>query len=255
MKRVLLFVAILFLAIVSRSQEFQLSSVQEILDDMLLPHEAIPSGVPTYYDWYGNPRIHLGNSPGSFKYLMAWGHAYVRDDYNGPTCTFRLQIKNIKAYYLSKRDLKWYLIQSSEKVTGSDFIESYVQNKHKSSDMRTEKENSVSVRLDKGYNFHFWVPGKKVRIFGDDIKAILTMVEAKLIGYDDVISNEADGCPIVLGMGGDYWIDEYSSWGGVGVNNDDVGIGRLKCVGTEWRSFYMTTLTEDDAHLFPPPVN
>jgi len=251
------FVSILcfILALVAKGQSAIPNSTDEILMDMNSLHEASPSGVPSFYDWFGGPRINLGNDPGKFSYFIAWGHLYTNNDFHGSTVAIRIQIRNIKAYYLSKKDLKWHLIQSSRTVEGNNFIENYSQNAQNEANIRYEKDATLSVILEPGYNFHFWTKGGRSKIPIDDIKAIFTTVEARMIPDNDKVDLPAHECPIILGMSGDYWISPTASWAGVGVNNDDAAIGRLKCVATQWRSFSMTTISEQDFLLFPPPIN
>ena len=40
------------------------NSIQTIVDDMRLPHEGRPHGVPGSFDWATGPRTGMGNDPG-----------------------------------------------------------------------------------------------------------------------------------------------------------------------------------------------
>ena len=74
-----------------------------IADDMRLPHESRPHGVPDFIDWAEKPRMGMGNDPGDFEAFIAWGQLYEAVEGNPATNT-RVQITGMKAYILSKAD-------------------------------------------------------------------------------------------------------------------------------------------------------
>ena len=50
-----------------------INSIETMADDMTLPHEAAPHGVPASFDWALGPRLGMGKEPGEFRALTAWG--------------------------------------------------------------------------------------------------------------------------------------------------------------------------------------
>lgn len=86
------------------------NSVQIVMDDMRLPHEAKLHGVPDSYDWSAGPRLGMGNDPEEFRALTAWGQVYEAASGN-PAWNSRVQLKNIQTYILSKSTNTWTRVE------------------------------------------------------------------------------------------------------------------------------------------------
>ncbi|MGA7937875.1 MAG: hypothetical protein WCA35_30275, partial [Kovacikia sp.] len=155
----------------------RINSIQTIITDMQSPHQGKPHGVPDNYDWARGPRIGMGNDPKGFKAAVAWGQLYEAAEGN-TAVNSRVQIRNIKAYLLSKRDRRWHLLQSSEFVEGSAFREDFAGNINQSANIRYEPEGGISVKTGQGSNFHFWTKGKRAAIDPKDVDGIFTTVQA-----------------------------------------------------------------------------
>jgi hypothetical protein len=50
--------------------------VDRLVADMTLPHEGRPGGVPDSMDWASGPRLGMGDDPGDWRAITAWGQAY-----------------------------------------------------------------------------------------------------------------------------------------------------------------------------------
>jgi hypothetical protein len=224
-----------------------------IISDMKSPHEAVPHGVPKHFPWVKGPRIHMGNNPKNNKAIMAWGQVYVPEQGNRATNT-RVQIRNIKAYMLSKRDKKWRLIQNSTKVEGAAFREDFVANGNKPADIRHEKDGSISVKAGNGYNFHFWPKNGRATINPGDVGGIFTTVQARLIIDNPKKLDDRRRARYLLNMGGDYWLDSKAQWDNFKTNGE-IGMGKFKYVATKWQAFNMTTLSPDEIRRNPPPLD
>lgn len=231
------------------------NSIEEIINDMTKPHDCFPSGVPTYFDWYSAPRINMGNDPHNFTAMTAWGHVYSCSNDSTLLQNTRIQIKNIKSYYLSKKDNKWHLLQNSQSIEGNNFISNYVLNQQKPANIRIEPDLTTSIKLEDGYNFHFWVPRKKKLIVANDINGIFTTVMARLITDNTDMPEDIDERRYILGMGGDYWLTPDAPYVEGNLNNDDIAIGRFKFITREWQSFNMITIGADEIRKNPPPMN
>jgi hypothetical protein len=218
---------------------------------MRLPHEGRPSGVPATYDWALRPRLGMGNNPGNFAAFIAWGQLYEAAEKNPATNT-RVEIRNIRAYYLSKKDQKWYLLQNATAVEGAFYTEDFVDNLNKPSDARREAGGGISVTAGRGYNYHFWPPSR-VMLTKDDIGGIFTTVQARLILADPQKTDDRASAKYLLSMGADYWLSLSAQWDNF-KTNADVGIGRFKYVKPEWRAFNMSTVPEAELRRNPPPL-
>ncbi len=229
-----------------------INSIGAIIYDMSPPHEGRPRGVPAHYNWASSPRVSMGNNPKNFKAMIAWGQLYEAATGNPATNT-RVQIRNIKAYILSKRDGKWYLLQSSIRVEGAAYREDYAGDFRKPADIRYEPDASVSVKAGQGYNFHFWSATGRVPIDPDDVGGIFTTVQARLVIDNPQQADDRSKARYVLSMGGDYWLNLTAKWDNF-TTNADIGIGQFKYLRTRWRAFNMTTLSSDQIRQNLPPL-
>jgi hypothetical protein len=228
------------------------NSVQTIIDDMRLPHQGKLHGVPDSYDWSAGPRLSMGNDPGDFRALTAWGQLYEAASGN-PAWNSRVQLRNIQTYVLSKRTNTWTRVQLSGKVAGSAYREDFVGDVNKPADIRVEATGGVSVTAGGGYNFHFWPVYGRATIDPNDIKGVFTTVRARLILNDPNGPDDRSKARYLLGMGADYWLNETAQWDNFKTNGD-VGIGRHKFVKPYWQSFNMTSLSADELRRNPPPL-
>jgi len=230
----------------------RVNSIQEIIDDMALCHEALPHGVPEKYGWQKCPRVGMGNDPGGFSALMPWGQVYVSEAGN-PVSNTRVELRNLESYYLSKRDRQWYRWSGDYSVDGAAYVEDFVDDIHIPADVRQEASGTVSVRTPEGYNYHFWSPSGRTSIDPEDIAGVFSTCQARLILHDPALPDDRDRSTYMLSVGADYWRDLDSEWD-QWQTNGDIGIGRFKFIAPEWKAFNMHTLSEEDLRSFPPPL-
>jgi hypothetical protein len=228
------------------------NSVQTIIDDMSKIHEAKPHGVPSNYNWALRPRIGMGNDPGGFKAMTAWGQLYEAAEGN-PAANTRVQIRDLEAYLLSKTDRQWLKLQGSLRVEGAAYREDFAGDANKPADIRREPDGSVSVTAGGGYNFHFWPSTGRAAIDPADIGGILTTCQARLIPDDSTQADDRGQARYVLSIGGDYWSTLSAVWDNFKTNGD-IGIGRFKYVRNEWQAFNMCTLSASALRSNPPPL-
>jgi hypothetical protein len=226
--------------------------IETIADDMRLPHEGRPHGVPQSFDWAAGPRLGMGNDPGTFKAMIAWGQLYEDADGNPATNT-RVQIRDIKAYALSKADGQWHLLQSAHRVEGAAYREDFAGDVNRAADVKVEEDGSVSVKAGEGYNYHFWPSTGRTSIDPDDIGGVWTTVQARLVLDDPDGPDDRDRARYLLSVGGDYWLSLTAQWD-QWKTNGDIGIGRFRYVKREWQAFNMTTLSEEELRQNPPPL-
>ena len=229
-----------------------INSIETIIYDMSSTHEGTPSGVPSDLHWASEPRVGMGNKPKGFKAMTAWGQLYEAAEGN-PAINTRVQIKNIQAYMLSKQDCKWHLLHSSKKVDGAAYREDYVDDVHKPADIRHDTEDSISVKLERGYNYHFWTTNGRASIEPNDIIGIFTTVQARLILDNTQKADDRSKARYLLSMGGDYWLNSTAEWDNW-TTNGDIGIGKFKYVETKWQAFNMATLSPEEIRQNPPPL-
>ncbi|RUT00376.1 hypothetical protein DSM106972_075040 [Dulcicalothrix desertica PCC 7102] len=229
-----------------------INSVTTIISDMQAPQDAYPHGVPKHYSWANGAEIGMGNDPKNFKAMMTWGQLYEAEQGNPATNT-RVQIRNIKAYYLSKQDNQWRLLQSSKGVEGAAYREDFAGDANKPADVRSESDGTISAKAGGGHNYHFWTTGGRASINPNDIGGIFTTIEARLILDDPNKLDDRETARYLLNVGGDYWLDLSAGWDNFKTNGG-IATGRFKYVTTDWQAFNMTTLPAAQIRTNEPPI-
>lgn len=229
------------------------NNVQTIIDDMTQPHDAKLHGVPASYDWSAGPRMGHGTPPAEFTAFIPWGQVYEPAEGN-PAPNARVQLRDIRAYVLSKKTGKWQLLTHSDDVEGNAFREDFAGNDNHPADVRNEPDGGVSVKAGDGYNYHFWSRTGRQPIDPNDVAGVFTTVQGRLIVDDPAKPDDRATARYLLGMGGDYWRSLTAQWDAAFNNVGDAAIGRMKWVTTEWQAFNMTTLPADELRKNPPPI-
>ena len=224
----------------------------DIINDMHLPSEGLPAGVPGSYDWKYKPRLNYGiNPPKGWNAVLAWGQVYAYEKQPNPNKDFplvRVHLKDIQLY-VYRNDGSWKLVQNDENPQGFSYIEDFTNDKHKPTKIQYEEGGGISIQAGSGYNFHFWPSRGRNRINTNDIRGIFAVCKARLIGTE----NYSSVPKYLMNMGADYWRDVRVAWRPGMVNNDDIGIGRFKFITTEWQYFTMHTFSKEEAEkiVFP----
>ena len=229
------------------------NTVQTIIDDMTAPHDAPPHGVPAAWRWAQGPEIHLGNQPGHFTAMTAWGQLYEVMAGN-PATNSRVQIRGIQAFLLSKTNGKWRQLQRSTLVEGAAYREDFSEDAHHPADVRQEADGTISVTAGGGYNFHFLTPGDRAALDPTDIAGIFTTCQARLIVGNPNAPDDRAQARLVMDMGGDYWASLTAEWAPQQANNDDIGMGRFKLIRVDWQAFNMCTVPAAQLRDNPPPL-
>lgn len=230
-----------------------INSLELIINDMLLPNEGYPSGVPESMDWAHAPRLSYGNfPPAEWTAMTPWGQIYA-DSAGNPAENVRFQIRNIQAWYLSKEEGRWKLWIKSSDIDGANYAEDFQDDINIPADIRTETiGGGISATLKDGYNFHFWPAEGRVPMNADDIAGVWVSIESRLIIDDPNDPDDHDKARLMFSTGADYWqsLDaEWDQW----KTNGDIGIGRFRYLSSEWQAFNMHSLTPELLKNNPPP--
>jgi hypothetical protein len=227
------------------------SLATQIANDMKGKNEGFPHGVPTSWDWANGPAIIMGNNANGWRALNAWGVVYEAAEGNPATNT-RVHIRNMVALLLQKSSGKWLVLQNTSKPDGEAYFEDFSGNASKNADIRQESEG-ISVTAGSGYNFHFW-PSDRASINPNDIGGLVVVFEARLIMADAQKPDDRSRARYLSGAGADYYPALTGGWPGGTTYNPGAAIGKEKYVKPEWRSFAMTTLSEQQLKDNPPPI-
>jgi hypothetical protein len=227
------------------------NSLEIIKNDMILPHEGVLNGVPLSYDWSSNPRLSWGNNPPSDWFAMIpWGQIY-RDTNPIIVTNTRIQIKNLQAWYLNQNNvwIKWF---KTSDIFGKHYLEDFQNDTNIPAQIRQEASGGISIKFIDGYNFHFWPTIGRTTINPNDIKGVWVCVEARLILDNSNGIDDTSQANFLCGVGGDYWKNLTVNWDNF-QSSGDIGIGRMKYLSKDWKSFNMHTLDTELINSYPPP--
>lgn len=247
MKLILTFIVLTFFTFNCYSQ----TSIDEIINDMILPHEGLPHGVPSGYNWQAKPRVGAKEPTSGWTAAIAWGQVYEWAGGNPATNT-RIQIKDLAMYYLSKKDNKWHLLQSVTRVSGANYREDFVNDVNKPANIRVETGGSMSTTCGDGYNFHFWPNTGRISIPVNDVAGCFVTVKARLVINDATKPDDRNKAKYLMSVGGDWWQSLTAPWDNF-KTNADIGIGRFRFITSEWKSFNMYSVPADTIRKNPPP--
>jgi hypothetical protein len=229
------------------------NSLQQVRDDMALPHEAIPRGVPEGMDWRSQPRVGYGNTPpAGWSAMITWGQVYAAAGHQAPPNT-RVQIKDMRTWYLSKQSGNWINWQRSSEVGGANYNEDFQNDTNQPADIRREAEG-YSATVPDGVNFHFWPQEGRVEVDPDDIEAVWTAIDARLILDDSTRTDDRVNAELMMSAGADYWLDRAAEWD-QWKTNGDIGIGRFRFITPDWQTYSMHTISDSIFAANPPPLN
>ncbi|MGL5928283.1 MAG: hypothetical protein ACRCY8_05055 [Dermatophilaceae bacterium] len=230
--------------------------LQEIAGDMQGKHEALTHGTEEL-GWPDGPDFqHHAQPPSDWAAVTPWGQVYETREGNPATNTW-VHLKDIGAWYLSKKDGQWHPWIDSPEVTGSFYREDYADDDHIDDPkrIRDEAEGGSAVRPGDGRNFHFWGDPYRASMDPGDIAGIWTRFRARLVTADSAKPDDRHLAQFTACAGGDFWRSLTASWAADWSNNGGFGMGKCKLVTKDWRTFNLTTLTLEELRKNPPPVN
>lgn len=230
-----------------------INSVEVIISDMANPHEGRPHGVPSSFDWYYRPVIHHALPLNNYHAYTCYGQFYEDQQETQATNT-RVQVRNLRTWYLSKSQGIWIPLQDSLPVIeGKWFPENHSSIYGIPADDRPESDGGISATagfgVSEGMCYHFWIRDRAA-IDPGDINGILVTLEARLIVADPSLPDDRNLAKYILNVGADYWT---SVTGGTN-SQGDIGMGRFKYVTPTWRHYNFTTVTAENLRSNPPPL-
>ena len=224
----------------------------DVINDMFLPHEGTPAGLPDRFGWKYGPVVSEGkNIPKGWNAVLAWGQVYADEDLPNPDVDFpdiRVHIKDIELYIYQK-DGVWKLVSHSENPSGASYVEDFHDDINKPADIKEEEGGGISIKAGSGFNFHYWTSRRKID--GENIAGVFAVCKARLIGAE----NYQTSPKYLINVGGDYWRNlnatYVSEWWTVclGIAN-----GRFKYVTPEWQYFTMHTFSKEEAENIVFPI-
>jgi len=222
------------------------------VDDMEKPHDFRPQGIEA--DWSRHPRRGMRKLPDGWTCATMWGQIYPARD-KSPGENVRVQIRDPRLWYLSRKDRRWHPVQGGASVAGAAYVLDFAGDRSVNADARQEADDAVSVRMMPGYNYHFW-PAEKVRVTlePEDVAAMASSFMARLVVDDPAKPDDGDRAFLIGSCGGDFWRAQGVGWKADWSNNGDWAIGRFKRIGREWQVFTASNADAEVLRQNPPPV-
>jgi len=236
------------------------NTVQAIYDDMHLPHQGHPYGMPSSYDMYQGPVVRgIGSGESDFHILVPGGLVYEETERSSSTNT-RVQIRNLRGYVLDKSDNTWKQLpevpieyaNSAGDLSGSPTT---------ATDLRQEPEG-ISARLLSGSTDAFQFNTERIdihAIYQKDLLELAAQVfvtyEARLILDDEHGEDDRHLAHYVADAGCSVWRRFDSVWEPDFSQNHDIGFGRFKYVTNDWQCFNIVTdISLSGLQQNPPPL-
>lgn len=217
-----------------------------LLQDMQVPHEFPPSGVPENWSWSYGGRVGLGNNPGSFRALIPWGQIYKVRGSHIPEGT-QVEIRHMLACVLPKEESpRWRVLYRAEGVTGRAFVEDYKDDQSRETSI-LQMEGVTRMLFMDGYNLHFWPVGGRIDIDPSNIQGLYVLMQARWVSG----AGDASPPPLMFSAGADYWLNKTAEWDHYKTNSD-MAIGRFRMLGVDWRTFTASTVGADVLDQYPP---
>ena len=232
-------------------------TVQMLIDDMSLAHEAKPEGVPDTINWSAKPRIGAGSRiPAGWSCVTMWGQIYPAQG-GDPSTNVRVEMRELSLCYLSKRTGKWVSLQHDPSLNGAAYRQDFANDEAIAADLQRQADGTVSVKLTPGRNFHFW-PTKagpfRATIDPTDIAALASGFKARLVTADPAKPDDRAKARLIGSCGGDFWRAMDSAWKADWSNNCDWALGRFRYLTGEWQVFTACTADAETIRTNPPPL-
>ena len=262
------------------------NTIDTIVADMRRKNDLPLAGAPVGPGWTTGPgHVHMGNRPRGSATASWWqpSDRSLKSDAwwtvllpwivifdgigNGATNT-RVEFRNLKAYYKSRKTGRWVLITQGP-ISGENYPKHLTGTRTVPPELRRERDGAVSVRPAGGnYAFHGWCCGPKP-IDPPDIAAIHVTTLARLTLDRAGGPDDRDSAKYLMQVGADYYPDaktKIAAFAPTGYN-PGVGLSRFKLLTRDWQAISMTTIdvgvddprggaiTEAELRAAPPPLD
>lgn len=232
-------------AVTTTALKLPLSAKQllEFSSDWTKSHEAAPQGVPLWFDWARQGRVGAGNTvPAGFSAMTGWAQSFWIQGTS--TVVDTLSVRGHQTLVCAGPDRTWTLVQGGD-ITGATFYPDYSNNTAVPPLSFTQSGGVASLSYPVAMAYHFWPASGRVALPAGPLCGVLVLVEAKATRAPGVPPASNGKSNLLIGLGGDYWLSTAAPWSGYDTNAD-IGIGRLKFVGPDWKWYGMTTASSTD---------
>lgn len=221
------------------------------LRDMTEPHEGLPEGIDA--DWAKAPRRGMLALPKGWNAATMWGQIYNEPGVALPRNT-RVQVRNLRMWQLSRRAGQWVEVQATPGASGALYRQDFADDQNVPGEVRTHADGSTSVRLIMGHNFHFWPTTGRLELDPEDVVAMASSFQARLIVDDPKHPDDRRLARWVGSCGGDFWRTRSAGWKADWSNNGDWAIGRFRRLTNDWITITATNASTEHFRTARSPV-
>jgi beta-glucanase (GH16 family) len=223
-----------------------------------VPNEAAPHGWPygqaSSFQDMNNTAVRSASAAIEF-----WGTTYVQSTVtNGvsPAPNTRVNIGSCKGAWFQTSTKAWH-VQTflASDISAGLYAEDF-SGAEAASDIRTEADGTVSMTAGAAsngatsYTNHWFTPWPRIDIVNNDVGGVIMQCQMRLILNNSGGTDDRALAKYVVNIGGDY----YPTATGPGIaNNPGIAGSRFKVVTNNWRTISMTTMTDAQMRVNPPP--
>jgi hypothetical protein len=218
------------------------SELNEIARPFGTRHEGSADGLPMSYDWARASRIGRGNQvPDGYRALTGWGHVFWAAGSSGSTVASQaVEIKDSQTYLCSGPSRQWQRVQHGS-IEGASFRADFAGNENVPAQVTTIRGSEVRVGFPAGRAFHYWPRQGRIELAGNDaVCGVMVLFQARVVAADGSALPSAVAPALLIGAGADYWVSVNAPWNQY-QTNQDVGIGQLRRLTSQWRWYGLTT--------------
>jgi hypothetical protein len=205
-------------------------------------HEALAEGLPMSYDWARVSRIGHGNQvPEGYRALTGWGVVFWATGSSDSTAASQAaEIKDSQTYLCSGPARRWQRVQNGS-IEGAAFRPDFVGNENVPARVTPIGSSEVRVGFPAGRAFHYWPRQGRIELAGSDaVCGVMVVFRARAVAADGSALPSATVPALLIGAGADYWASVNAPWNQY-QTNQDVGIGQLRRLTSQWRWYGLTT--------------
>jgi hypothetical protein len=226
------------------------TTVGAAIQQMQMPHEALPNGVPTSYDWAAAPVVWQAAPPAGFTAMTGWGQIQFASGAGTTAAADTVQLRNFITYALNSSG-QLTVVQNQGTIAGSLMLPTFANNTSFPTQM-TNAGGVTTVTLNPNESFQFWPTNRSPLPAGT--QALVVTCEAKIsppAGATDPNINKS----YILSLGADWWQSMTAQWNSSYSTNAGVGNGRFVYLTTDWQGITFTSIQNASAALSATSFN
>jgi hypothetical protein len=221
------------------------SSADQIHADMVGNWEGTPHGWPYGTTPFANS---FPNGDGAIEF---WSVLYV-DAGGNPAANSQAVVRNAQVWWFNTSTNQWVNgYGPSNSWEGQYYPEDYSSGAYGSIPFGSNADGTTYTTVA-GKVAHSFAPFPRVPVNAANYGGVVVLAEAKLALINPSGTDDRSSAQLLFQVGA----DPYPGTTGAGIeNNPGLVGGKMKYLGTEWRSFAATDMSQAALEAHPPPID